>query len=88
MLVPLSAAAGSTLPEIPFFISISAPSLSSILEIILTSDTDAILASASPRKPSESILYKSSKELILLVLKRSKAMGNSLLLIPDPLSET
>jgi len=88
ILVPFKAAAGTTLPTTPFFINSSAPSSFLILEIIFTSDTDAILASASPRKPREFILNISSKTLILLVLKRSKATGNSLLLIPDPLSET
>ena len=68
MEVPLTVGAGCISPNSPFSMVISAPSALLLAETIFTCETDAILASASPRKPRVSIMDRSSILLILLVL--------------------
>jgi hypothetical protein len=51
-------------------------------------DTAAILASASPLKPSEDTVKRSSIDLILLVACLLNAISISSFLIPEPLSVT
>ncbi len=55
---------------------------------MLTRATEAMLASASPRKPSERTCSRSSSEAILLVACRANAIGRSPLSMPAPLSAT
>ena len=66
--VPCTAGAGCTSPNCPFKMDISDPSSLPFADKTLTSDTDAMLASASPLNPKVSILNKSSTDPILLVL--------------------
>ena len=56
--------------------------------MIFNSAIDAILESASPRKPRLLILVRSSTLNILLVLCLIIASGNSAKPIPEPLSDT
>ena len=84
--VPFTAGAGCTSPNSPLVMDISNPSLFSLADTTFTSDTDVILANASPRNPSVSIVKRSSTVAILLVLYRLNAMGNSSPGIPHPLS--
>ena len=53
-----------------------------------TCPTAAILESASPRKPREDTVNRSSTDWILLVEWRKKASGISSFSIPQPLSVT
>src|SRR6267154_2709130 len=53
-----------------------------------TRATEATLASASPRKPSERTCSRSCREAILLVAWRANAIGKSSLGMPAPLSTT
>lgn len=57
-----------------------------VLVMSSNSLTDAILGSASPRKPSVRIRNKSFSSLILLVACRSKATMQSSSAMPSPLS--
>ena len=61
---------------------------SAVLVIISTWATAAILASASPRKPREEILRRSSTVTSLLVACLSNASLTSSFFIPAPLSVT
>ena len=65
--VPPISAAGWTSPGLPLLIGSSAPSPLPLLEIMDISDTDAILARASPRNPRVSIENRSLIVWILLV---------------------
>ena len=56
--------------------------------VMVTFETAAMEASASPRKPSERRSNRSSARVILLVALRSKAMRTSSRRIPLPLSVT
>ena len=58
------------------------------LVIISTRATEEMLARASPRKPREDRLDRSSASLILLVACRTKALAIWSLSIPQPLSVT
>ena len=53
-----------------------------------TWDTAAMLESASPRKPREEMVIRSSTDLILLVECLKNASGSSSFAIPQPLSVT
>src|SRR3981189_3468790 len=53
-----------------------------------TRATEATLASASPRKPSERTCSRSCREAILLVAWRANAIGKSSLSMPRPLATT
>ena len=55
-------------------------------ELKVKRDTELIDANASPRKPSEQMFSKSSRDFSLLVAWRDNAKVSSSLLIPDPLS--
>ena len=59
-----------------------------VLVINSICDTAAILASASPLKPSEDTVKRSSIDLILLVACLLNAISISSFLIPEPLSVT
>ena len=63
-------------------------SAASVLEMMRRSETDAIAASASPRKPSVRMPSKSSALRILLVAWRRMAVGMSSGSMPQPLSVT
>ena len=59
-----------------------------ILDVRARRDTEAILASASPRKPNVATASRSCKSSILLVAWRLKAKANSVSAIPVPSSRT
>ena len=63
-------------------------SRSAVRVVIVTFDTAAMLASASPRNPRVAMAFRSCSRLILLVACRSKAMRMSLSSMPLPLSAT
>ena len=86
--MPGISGAGFNSPVFPFKIAISKPFPLPLADRIFTSETDAILARASPLNPSVSIANKSSRISILLVEYRSKAIDNSASGIPQPSSVT
>ncbi len=86
MRVPIEPAAGSTSRLL--LRTQKALSPSATREVIDTSATDAIDASASPRKPSDSTPSSSSRLAILLVACRAIARGSSSHGMPAPLSAT
>ena len=84
MLVPTGCAAGCVAPS-----SIRAPRASCARrEMIDIRDTEAIDASASPRKPMLATRVKSSNVAILLVACGASASGNSSAAMPAPSSRT
>ena len=88
-LVPCGCAAGwsSTSISLPSETAFH-PEPSPLLEVNAKRETDAILANASPRKPSVDTASRSSRPKILLVACRLSASGRSLSEIPQPSSRT
>ena len=87
-LVPCGCAAGVSLLSMstPSVSTFQASLASTVREIISRRDTEAILASASPRKPRLATFSRSSSSIILLVAWRLRASGRSSFMMPWPLS--
>ena len=80
---PISSRPFSSPPSIRYLDPVRLPE---VFVINSTWETAAILESASPRKPREDTVSRSSAVRILLVEWRRNANGSSSFLIPHPLS--
>ena len=86
--VPVAPAAAWIARSPPSASMVQALSACAVREVMLTAATEAIEASASPRKPSEPTASRSASEAILLVACRASASGSSARGMPPPSSVT